>query len=277
MKNSKNPLAYLKHIVKDPVNTIAEADARKKEIMPLLYGSLGVLAVGLILQVAAKLDFMAIFSFIGLAGAAFCGFLLMVATTAKKRFAVLTCDKCNTLAEIKTPEAFAKYISYAVEKDEAKFQGYTGNKEPTNGVYAQVKFSGSSSAVLSVALTCPHCGHVRHLRYSAEPFKCHAEARRVGALAFPTTKLSLENAVRTAVNDYNDPDKKASIPYTFHSSKNPNFENRYKFKGANGADAHPEYMGVRIDYRKDAGEMLEHYFVFNELTGSLTDPSKAKK
>ena len=31
----KNPLAYLKHIVKDPVNTIAEADARKKEIMQI--------------------------------------------------------------------------------------------------------------------------------------------------------------------------------------------------------------------------------------------------
>ena len=32
----KNPIAYLKHIVKDPINTIAEADARKKEIMPLI-------------------------------------------------------------------------------------------------------------------------------------------------------------------------------------------------------------------------------------------------
>lgn len=273
----KNPLAYLKHIVKDPVNTTAEADARKKEIMPLLYGSLGVLALGLILQIAAGLTFMAVFTLIGLVGAVFCAFLLSVISRAKKRFEGLTCDKCHTLAEIKTPEAFAKYISYTVEKDEAVFNGYSGNKEPTNGVYSLVKFSGSSKAVVSVNLTCPHCGEVKHLKYSATPFKCHAEAKNVGALAFPTTKNTLETAVRTAVNDYNNPDKKASIPYSIHSSKNPHFAERNTFKGANAPGAHSDYMGARIDYHTDVEEMLEHYFVLNELNGSLTDPSKPKK
>jgi len=273
----KNPIAYIKHLVKDPVNTIAEADARKKEIMPWFYGFAGALAVGVILQVAVKLDFMAVLSCIGLAGVAFFGFLLVVVNSAKKRFEVLTCDGCNTLAEIKTPEDFAKYVSYTVEKDEAVFKGYTGNKEPTNGVYSQVKFSASSSAVVSVRLTCPNCGKVRTLRYSAEPFKCHAEATKVGALAFPAIRTSLETAVRTAVNDYNDPAKKANIPYSFHSSKNPNFENRYSFKGANGAGAHPDYMGAKVTYRKDVEEMLEHYFVLNELSGVLSDPSKPAK
>ena len=32
----KNPLKYLKHIVKDPITTTAEAAARKNEIMVLL-------------------------------------------------------------------------------------------------------------------------------------------------------------------------------------------------------------------------------------------------
>lgn len=273
----KNPLKYLKHIVKDPINTIAEADTRKKEVMPLLYGSLGVLALGLILQIVAKLDFMAAFSFIGLVGAAFCAFLLTVISSAKKRFEALTCDKCHTLAEIKTPEDFAKYISYTVEKDEAVFKGYTGNKEPTNGVYSQVKFSGSSNAVVSVRLTCPHCGAVKVLRYAAEPFKCSAEATKVGALQFPTVKSSLETAVRAAVNDYNNPDKKPSIPYSLHSSKNPHFEERTTFKGANAPGARPEYMGAKIEYHKDIEEMLEHYFVLNELNGSLVDPNKSKK
>ena len=273
----KNPLAHLKHVVKDPINTIAEADARKKEVMLLLYGSLGVLAVGLVLQLAAKLDFMAVFSFIGLAGAGFCAFLLAVINGAKKRFEGLTCNKCHTLAEIKTPEAFAKYISYTVEKDEAVFKGYSGNKEPTNGVYSLVKFSGSSNAVVSVKLTCPHCGEVKHLKYSAEPFKCHAEATKVGALQFPTVKTSLETAVRAAVNDYNNPDKKTAIPYSLHSSKNPHFEQRTTFKGANASGARPDYMGVKIDYHKDVEEMLAHYFVLNELNGSLTDSAKSKK
>lgn len=273
----KNPLTYLKHIVKDPINTIAEADTRKKEVMPLLYGSVGVLAVGLIMQIVFQLDFMAALSFVGLVGTAFCAFLLSVVNGAKKRFEGLTCDKCQTLAEIKTSEDFAKYISYNVEKDEAVFAGYEGNNEPTNGVYSLVKFSASSKAVVSVELTCPHCGEVKHLKYSAKPFQCHAEAKHVGALAFSATKLSLENAVRGAVNDYNNPDKKASIPYSLHSSKNPHFEERTTFKGANAPGAHPDYMGVKIDYHKDVEEMLEHYFVLNDLNGSLTDPSKSKK
>lgn len=271
----KNPLEYLKHIVKDPINTIAEADARKKEIMPLLYVSLGVLALGLILQLAAELDFMAFFSFIGLVGVAFCVFLFWIIKKAKERFEGLTCEKCNTLAEIKTPEDFAKYISFTVESDEAVFKGYSGNKQPTDGVYSVVKYTGAANAVVSVKLTCPHCGEVKQLKYYAEPFKCHAEAKKVGALRFQEVASSLESAVRNAVNDYNN--KKDSIPYSIHSSKNPHFEERTTFKGANASGAHPDYMGVRIDFHQDVEEMLEHYFVLNQINGILSDPNKPNK
>lgn len=273
----KNPLKYLKHIVKDPINNIAEADTRKKEIMPLFYVSLGILAVGLILQLAVKLEFMAALSFVGLVGVAFCAFLFSVIKGARQRFEGLTCNKCNTMVQIKTSEDFGKYISYIVEKNEAVYGGYSGNKEPTNGVFSLVKYSGSSKATASVELTCPHCGEVKRLKYSATPFKCHAEATKVGALQFSGVSASLENSVRTAINDYNNPDRKHLVPYTFHSSKNPNFENRFTFKGANASDSLPNYMGAKIDYHKDFEEMLEHYFVLNELNGSLIDPSKPKK
>ena len=273
----KNPLKFLKHVVKDPVNTIPEANARKKEIMPILYVSLGVLALGLILQIAVKLSFMAIFSFIGLVGVGFFLFLLSVINKVKKRFECLTCDKCNTLAEIKTPEDFAKYVSYTVEKDVADFKGYTGSNNATNGVFAKVEYTATSSAVVSVKLTCPKCGEVKELKYTAVPFKCHASAQRVGALQLQAVSAPLEKAVREAVNDYNNPDTKSLIPYTYHSSKNPNFEARFTVKGVNGKVAHPDYMGTVLDYRKDVEEMLEHYFVLSDLTGSLTDPNKSKK
>lgn len=273
----KNPFKYLVHLFKDPVNTVKEAEARQKEIMPFLLGSIGVLALGLILQLAAKLDFMAVLSFIGLVSTVIFLFLLSIASQIKKKFEVLTCDKCNTLAEIKTPEDFKKYVSFTVVKDEATFKGYSGNKEATNGVYSVVKFSASSSAIVSVTLTCPHCGEVRHLKYTATPFKCHAEANKVGALQFPTVSASLENAVRTAVNDYNNPDKKLSIPYSIQSSKNPHFEERFTFKGSNSVNAYPNYMGAKIDFHQDIEEMLEHFFVIPMLNGTLTDPSKSKK
>ena len=273
----KNPIAYLKHIVKDPINTIAEADARKKEVMLLLYISLGVLAIGVILQLALELSFMVALSFLGLVGAAFSGFLLSVVNSAKKKFECLTCNNCHAMAEIKTVEEFAKYVSFKVLKDEAVFNGYSGNKEPTNGVYSLVKFSGSANAEATVSLTCPHCGTVKYLKYSAHPFKCHAEAKGVDILHIKDVSEQLEAAVRTAVTDYNIPDKKESIPYTFHSSKNPNFEQRFSFKGANASNAHPDYMGAKIDYRKDVEEMLQHYFVLNELNGALVDPGKVQK
>lgn len=274
----KNPIAYLKHIVKDPINTIAEADARKKEIMPLLYGSLGVLAVGLILQIAVKLDFMVVLSFIGLAGAAFCAFLLWVIKKAKERFEGLTCDKCHTLAEIKTPEAFGKYVSFVVEEDKATFQENQHSKiSPTNGVHSLVKISASSYARASVDITCPNCGEVKHLVYVAEPFACHLERKNVRTLDYELVYAQMANAVREVVNEYNDPDRRKNIPYTIHSSKNPNFENRTTFKGANAPDARPVYNGVKLDKRQDVDEMLEHYFVLNQINGTLTDPNKSKK
>lgn len=245
--------------------------------MPILYVSLGILALGLILQLAAKLDFMVILSLIGLAGVAFSCYLLSIVNKVKKRFECLTCNKCNALAEIKTPEDFAKYVSYTVEKDVADFKGYTGNKEPSNGVFAKVEYTATSSAVVSIKLTCPKCGEVKELLYTAAPFKCHASAQGVGALQFQAVSSSLEKAVRDAVNDYNNPDKKPLIPYTYHSSKNPNFEARFTVKGVNGKTARPDYMGTILDFRKDIDEMVEHYFVLNDLTGALTDPNKPKK
>ena len=274
----KNPIAYLKHIVKDPINTISEADARKKELMPLFYGSVGVLTVGLLLQVVAQLDFMAIFSFIGLVGVAFCGFTFWVIKNAKERFEGLTCDNCHTLAEIKTPEDFSRYVSFVVEEDKATFNENQHSKiSPTNGVHSLVKISASSSGVVSVAITCPNCGTIKHLVYKAVPFSCHLEQKNVRVVDYQAVYTHMANTVRAVVNDYNDPEKRKNIPYTLHSSKNPNFNARTTFKGANAPDARPNYNGVKLDMRQDIEEMLEHYFIIPQINGKLIDPNKPKK
>ncbi len=276
--NIPKSVKNIKRIVKEPINNTAEADARKEDVMSLLYlgAILLVLAIVLCLIPATNI----IGTIVGLPAFAVllvAAFLLSVISKAKQRFGVLTCDKCHTLAEIKTSESFAKYISYTVEKDEAEFGRYVGNKEPTNGVYSQVKYIADSKAIVDVALTCPNCGKVKHLKYYATPFKCHAELKNVGALQFPTARASLETAVREAVNNYNDPSKRALIPYSLHSSKNPHFEERTTVKGANAPGAHPDYMGVKIDCHADVADMLEQYFVLNQLNGTLSDPSKPQK
>ena len=245
--------------------------------MPWLYSFIGVMAVGLILQLAFGLDFAATISFIGLVGIVFFAFLLSVIKKVKKRFEALTCNKCKTLIDLKTPEDFDKYISYVVEKDEAIYKGEGIKCTPTDGVYSYVKISATSSAVLSVELTCPCCGEVKQLKYYAEPFKCHTEQKNISTVEYSTVYSLLTGAVHTAVNDYNCKETKEKIPYTYHSSKNPNFEQRFTFKGVNGAGAHPTYKGVRIDYRKDVEEMLEHFVILKELNGTLCDPKQAKK
>ena len=273
----KNPISYLKHLIKDPVNTPEEANARKKKLMPFLFGSLGVIILGVILQLAAGLDFVGVLYFVGLISTAFFGYLLWMITKIKERFAGLTCSKCNTLAEIKTHEDFEKYISFTVNSDEAFFKGYSGNKEPTNGVYSLVKYTGSSKAIVSVDITCPHCGEVKHLTYNCKPFECHAEATKVGALRFQEVAGSLESAVKSAVNDYNNPDKKESIPYTYQSTKNPNYEPLPKARVLGPSDVHIDYMGAKIDFHQDVEEMLEHYFVIPMINGTLSDTNKSKK
>ena len=72
----KKFLAYLKHLFKDPINTAAEADARKKELMPWLYGSIGVAVGGSLLSGIGPLGFLLYVGMIGLDGAAVFGFLV---------------------------------------------------------------------------------------------------------------------------------------------------------------------------------------------------------
>ena len=178
------------------------------------------------------------------------------------------------MASIKTHEDFVRYISFTIQSNEASYNGYNGNKQPTNGVYSLVKYSASSKAVLSVALTCPHCGEVKHLTYTCEPFKCHAEATRVGALQFQHVASSLENAVKTAVIDYNNPEKRDSIPCTYQSTKNPHYEAQPRGRILGSSEVNIDYLGAKIEFHQDVEEMLEHYFVIPMINGTLRDADK---
>ena len=276
MKKIDEIRKYIKHILKDPVNNIAEADARAREIVPITRISLAVLGLGLFLQVVFELDFCSFLSGIGLLGAALSGFLLEVINRAKERFEAVTCNKCNTMAEFKTQEDFYRYIRYRIVRDGAVYERKKEKISPSNGVYSLVKVEATSEAVAEVIFICPHCGEEKKLKYSAHPFKCHTEKKNVKVQNYQTEFLQMETAVKNVVAEYNNPEMRNRIPYTIHSSKNPNFENRFTFKGTNASDARPEYMGVRIDYRKDVEEMLEHYLVINEQNGILRDESLTK-
>lgn len=267
----KNPLAYLKHLVKDPINTIAEADARKKEIMPWLYGSIALAVVPSVLGGAVSaLAFLTIFGMIGVFAAMFFGFLLFVVKKAKEKFKALTCNKCNTLAEIHTPEEFAKYVSYTVGQNQAIFNGVS-HPGSSNGVVSEITAKASATVDIDIALTCPHCGNVKRLRYTVVPFKCSLSEKKVAVRDVETVKMRFETAMRDLVAVYNDPAKRKDIGYSIHSKKNPKYELRTKPTVGNDTVAYPRYNGVKIDYHKDVEEMVEAFFAENQLDGKITE------
>lgn len=270
-KGMGNPIAYIKHLMKDPINTIAEADARKKEIMPWLYGSIALAVVPSVLGGAIDaLSFLIIFGMFGIFATMFFGFLLFVIKKAKEKFKALSCNKCNKMAEIKTPEEFAKYISYTVGKNEAVFKGVS-HPASNNGVVSEITASASASVNVAIELKCPHCGNVKKLNYAIVPFKCSAKQSKVAVRDVEFVKSKLENAVRAAVADYNTPERYEAMPRSIHSAKNPLFESRTTFKAANDPKAHPDYNGVKIEKFIDPEEVVEQFFLINQLDGKITE------
>ena len=267
----KNPLHYLKHLVKDPINTIAEANERKKEIMPWFYGSIALAVIPSILGGAIDfLNFLTIFGAIGFIATIFFGFLLFVIKKAKDKFKALTCNKCNTLAEIKTYEDFTKYVSYTVGKNEAVFKGVS-HPGTSDGIISEVSARASATVVVEIDLTCPHCGNVKKLKYTVVPFKCSLSEKKVPVRDVEMVKMRFETAMRSIVADYNDPEKREGIGYSIHSKKNPKYELRTKPAIGNDTVAYPRYNGVKVDYRKDVEEMVEAFFVENQLDGTIVE------
>ena len=266
----KNPI----QLWKEPVRTVAQAEQKKKDIMPWLFISIGVIAVPTILNIFIESFIFSLFMVIGIFATLYFVFLLSIAQTAKKKFEALTCNKCNTMAAFETPEEFEKFVSYSVGKHEATYKGVS-HPGTNNGVVSKIEAKGNASVVVSIKLKCPHCAEVKQLEYHIVPFKCSDVQEKVLVRDVELVKTRLENAVKEVVKDYNDPDKRANIPYSIHSKKNPNYANRNKVQVGNSWI--PRYNGVRIDYRKDVEEMVEDFFINHQLDGTIIDPNKPKK
>ncbi len=271
----KNPIKHIKHMLKDPINTIDEANARKKEIMPWFIASVAIGAGFGILDGILSTGFLMIVALVGIFGAMFFGFLLFIIKKAKEKFEALTCDKCNTMATLKTLEEYNEFVSWTASKNEAKYHGVS-HPSSNDGIVSEVKASASATVAVSIDLKCPHCSNVKKLIYTITPFKCEAKQKKVPVLSVEGAKANLERAVKEVVADYNDLEKRAEIPYSIHSVNHPNFEERGKAH-INEDKVHPLYNGVRIMYRKDVEEMVEAFFIHNQLDGTISDPNKPKK
>ena len=273
----KNPLKHLKHMWKDPINTIDEANARKKEVLPWLIASIEVAVLGSVLpNVIEGLGFLMIVGLVGIFSAMAFGFMLFIIKRAKEKFAALTCDKCNTLASIKTPEEYAECVSYTIESNVATYDGIS-HPASNNGIISAVTVKGSSKAVVSITLKCANCGNEKKLCYTISPFKFTMEEKKVMVKDVEIVKMRLESAARAVVEEYNNAEKRKLIPYSIHSKNNPKYEQRTKVHVGNDTVAYPIYNGVKIDYHKDVEEMVDAFFLENQLDGKIVDLNKTSK
>ena len=261
MNKFKNPIAYLKHIVKDPIQTIAEADERKKEIMPLLYISIALIVVSAVLMTFIDLAFLSIVTLIGLAGAGLSAFLLSIISKAKAKFAALTCDGCNTMISIDNIDDFNKYVSYEIIKENTSSN--VTHPGSNNGVVSVITATGESTAVTTVSFVCPNCGKTKTFRYTITPFKCQREQKNVRVADVEVVKINFENTMRSVMEEYESGDR-SKIPYSIQSIHSPDYENRTKPQ-----TSRPVYNGVTIVYHREIDEMVEGLFIRNELNGSI--------
>lgn len=262
----KNPLKWLKHIVKDPITTIDEANARKKEIMPGLYVCLGLIVLGVLFQVVLKLDFMSFLTMIGGVGAVFFGFLLFVIKKAKQRFEALTCE-CGEMFKLEDKADFSKYISFAVvsENVTTKLQ----HPESKDGVVPHVTASVKADATVEITVKCPKCGKERTLVYKITPFKAEKKETKVGVLVLPALKVEMEKLIAAVAEDYKA-GKGDEIPFSIHSIHNPKNAEKTKAHATVDDTAFPVYKGVKVMYHRTVAEMVEGFFCENELNGSIS-------
>ena len=271
----KNPIKFFKHLWKDPVTTIDEANKRKKEILPVLYISIAIAVVPSALgAIIPAIGFLSFFSIFGGAGVIFSIFLLFILKKAKEKFEALTCVNCKKMAAFSNPEEYSQCVSYTVSGNKAVYAGIS-HPESKDGVISNVTASASASASVSIQLKCPHCQSIKPLRYDITPFKCSYSQSKVAVRDLELVKSRLEPAVKEVVEAYNDSERNEEIPYSIHSKKNPDYENRTKPQFGDGYI--PLYKGVKINYRKDVDEMVYAFFMENQLDGKIIDPSKPAK
>lgn len=303
----KNPLKYLKHVIKDPITNIEEADVRKKELMPLLYTSVGLVVVGVV--AGLLLEFLMVIAGIGALGLLLCLFLFFIIKKAKEKFAALTCDGCKEMMEIKTEEDYKKYVTYSLSgfSHEIKYSQVTNSEK--NGII-KISAYGSSSVCVDYICTCPKCGTKNGIKYRITPFNTTMEEEYKPALiraeqieaetetkvlstfralvahsaeigGYPveldTKKVTAKKMIGSdtisfSLSDHDVEELKEAtaieLPVTSHSIHHPDY-GKASIASAS-CPAGGKFRSVGLKYHRTVEEMAEGFFVRNELNGEIS-------
>ena len=179
------------------------------------------------------------------------------------------------MASFQNIEEFKKYVTYTIVGGKAKYKG-AKHTVINQGIDAIVEAQADASAIVYISLTCPHCGTTKQLEYYITPFICSKREEKVSIRDVEVLKSRFERLVKEVVEVFNDPLRHHEIPYTIHSVNHPNYEERGKLQ-LDSSKVYGYYNGVKIEYHRDVEELVEGFFVHNEINGKIIESNNKAK
>lgn len=169
MANEKNKAGnIIKHFLKDPVKTTAEASARIKETIPYLSISFGAVCVFLILGMLIE-PIKAVFNVLGfvcMAGVFLFGLCLFRAIQAKKRLANLECSNCKTVIK------YDDNVTYKINTQSFNIQEFKNNNQKAG---VDVYIIGRELIGVTISCKCQECGTVKEFSHIFKTIEVESE------------------------------------------------------------------------------------------------------
>ena len=192
--NPKNFLEKIKFFLTEPVKSSAEADARKKELIPYTLISLGIVVIFLILGMAIapiKIVF-DIIAYIAMFFVFVFGWCLFKSITLKKKFADLECSNCKTV------------IKYSPDfKIDVKNKSFSISDKKTQNSKAgiDIEVTGIETSSVSIGCKCQECGTEKQLNKIFTTVHCTMSQRGVSALTADLIIMEMKKTMQAAYDN----------------------------------------------------------------------------
>lgn len=187
----KNFLEKIKFFLTEPVKSSAEADARKKELIPYTLISFGVVVVFLILGMAIE-PIKIVFNIIAYIAMFFVfvfGWCLFKAITLKKKFADLECSNCKTV------------IKYSPDfKIDVKNKSFSTSESKTQNSKAgiDIEVTGIETSSVTITCKCQECGTEKTLNKMFTTVYASMSQKGVSALTADILILDMKKTLQAA-------------------------------------------------------------------------------
>lgn len=200
MSNEKKPinplnlLGKIKYFLTEPVKNSAEANARKKELIPYTFITLGAVIVFMILGMLIepiKIVFN-IISFIGIFFVFIFGWCLFKAISLKKKFKDLECENCKTVIKY-TPD-------FKIDVARKSFS-FSEEKTSNSSAGINIKVTGSEFSSVSVECKCQECGTVKKLNKTFKTVGCSMSQNGVSALSADILIMEMKKSMQAAYDN----------------------------------------------------------------------------